>query len=212
MTTTRTGAHDTTHPAARQGRPRGRTLRLLAPLVALGLLTACSAADDTPATPAPSTPAPSTPVPATEPAPDAAGAPATVTTATGSLGTFLTDGDGRTLYLFTPDSPGVSTCTGACLQAWPALVTDGTPEAAGMADATLLGTLVRDDGGVQVTYAGWPLYAFAGDTVAGDVNGQGVEGVWFLVAPDGTMLGAATPDAPASSGSGTAPARDDYGY
>jgi len=210
MTTTPTGADRTTDPAARQDRPRGRTLRLLAPLVALGLLAACSAADDTPATPAPSTPAP-----ATEPAPDApdaAGAPATVTTASGSLGTFLTDGDGRTLYLFTPDSPGVSTCTDACLQAWPALVTDGAPEAAGMADATLLGTLVRDDGGVQVTYAGWPLYAFAGDTVAGDVNGQGVEGVWFLVAPDGTMLDAATPDAPASGGNGTAPARDDYGY
>ena len=50
---------------------------------------------------------------------------------------------------------------------------------------TLLGTLTRDDGTVQVTYNGWPLYHFSGDTAPGDTNGQGLEGVWFLVSPTG---------------------------
>ena len=55
-------------------------------------------------------------------------------------------------------------------------------------DATLLGTITRDDGTTQVTYNGWPLYYFAGDTAAGDTTGQGMEGVWFLVSPTGEAI------------------------
>ena len=69
--------------------------------------------------------------------------------------------------------------------------TDGcSPEAlAGEGvDATLLGTITRDDGSTQVTYNGWPLYYFHEDAAAGDTNGQGLGGVWFLVSPEGEAI------------------------
>ncbi len=141
--------------------------RILAPLAALALLSGCAASED-----------------ATAPAT----AGTTVRTADGELGTFLVDGDGRTLYLFTVDEPGVSNCDEGCLQAWPPLLTAGDPTATGAVDAALLGTLTRDDGTLQVTYAGWPLYLFAADAAPGEVNGQGVNAVWFVVAPDGMMI------------------------
>jgi predicted lipoprotein with Yx(FWY)xxD motif len=55
-------------------------------------------------------------------------------------------------------------------------------------DATLLGTITRDDGSTQVTYNGWPLYYFHEDAAPGDTNGQGVGGVWFLVSPEGEAI------------------------
>ena len=55
-------------------------------------------------------------------------------------------------------------------------------------DATLLGTITRDDGSTQVTYNGWPLYYFHEDAAAGDTNGQGLGGVWFLVSPEGDAI------------------------
>jgi predicted lipoprotein with Yx(FWY)xxD motif len=118
---------------------------------------------------------------------------AVVTTMMGGPGTFLTDADGRTLYLFTNDAPGVSNCTGDCLTAWPALLTDGGPVAGTGVDGALLGTTTRDDGSTQVTYAGWPLYFFAGDAAPGDVEGQGVNDVWFVVSPAGDII-APTPN------------------
>jgi predicted lipoprotein with Yx(FWY)xxD motif len=133
-----------------------------------------------------------------------------------TFGPILTDGSGMTLYLFTADSPGVSTCVDGCLATWPPLLTDGEPSAQGTADATLLGTLTRDDGSVQVTYDGWPLYFFAADMAPGDVAGQGVNDVWFVIAPDGTAI-EDDPDDDADAadegGMGGAPASDGaYGY
>jgi len=107
-------------------------------------------------------------------------------------GPRLVDGEGNTLYLFTEDEPGVSTCEGGCLAAWPAVLTDADPIALEGVDAALLGTLERADGGTQVTYAGWPLYRYAADAAPGDATGQGVGGVWFVVAPDGTGIDAPT--------------------
>jgi predicted lipoprotein with Yx(FWY)xxD motif len=112
----------------------------------------------------------------------------TVTSTDGALGTFLTDGDGRTLYLFTRDAPGVSRCDADCLAVWPPLLADGGPAADGAVDPELLGTLLRDDGSVQVTYAGWPLYVFVADASPGDTAGQGVDDVWFVVSPEGVPV------------------------
>jgi predicted lipoprotein with Yx(FWY)xxD motif len=103
-------------------------------------------------------------------------------------GKFLTDADGMSLYLFEADSPNTSTCYDACAEAWPPLLTDGTPTTGGEIDAAKLGTAERRDGGSQVTYNGWPLYYFVKDQAPGDINGQDVEGFgaeWYLVAPDG---------------------------
>jgi predicted lipoprotein with Yx(FWY)xxD motif len=135
-----------------------------------------------------------------------------------TFGPILTDGSGMTLYLFTADSPGVSTCVDGCLAAWPPLLTDGEPVARGDADAGLLGTLTRDDGTMQVTYGGWPLYFFAADMAAGEVAGQGVNGTWFVVAPDGSAVEDGPGDESDSadtSGMEGSPAADDssgYGY
>lgn len=91
-----------------------------------------------------------------------------------------------TLYLFTQDSPGTSVCTDECLENWPPL--EGEPTAGGDAGEDLLGSTERDDGTVQATYADWPLYYFIQDSDPGDVVGQGVEEVWYVLAPDSEMI------------------------
>ena len=90
-------------------------------------------------------------------------------------GTALVDGTGRALYLFEADTGTTSTCTGACAQVWPPLLTPGqAPVTTGAAQASLVGTSPRADGTRQVTYDGHPLYYFAGDKAPGDVKGQGI--------------------------------------
>lgn len=124
------------------------------------------------------------PPPTTEPA----AAPATVSTATGDLGTYLVGPDGRTLYLFEQDGGTKSTCYGACATAWPPLLTTDAAKAAGEAKAGLLGTTTRDDGTAAVTYAGHPLYYYAGDTEPGDTTGQGSRDAWYVLAPSGEAI------------------------
>ncbi len=108
----------------------------------------------------------------------------------GTFGQALVDAEGRSLYLFTNDTQnsGTSSCTGDCLVEWPPLFTDGEPVAGEGVDAAMLGTITLPDGTSQVTYNGWPLYYFHEDTAAGDTNGQGLGGVWFLVTPAGEMI------------------------
>ncbi len=110
-----------------------------------------------------------------------------VAVADSSLGSILVDGNGNTLYLFTPDDQGDSVCYDQCEAAWPPLV--GEFAAGSGIDATLLGTATRTDGTDQVTYNGWPLYYFANDTAPGDVNGQGVNDVWYVLSPEGLGIG-----------------------
>jgi len=117
-----------------------------------------------------------------------AGGPATVALATGDLGEFLVDSSGRTLYLFTPDSAGGSTCVDACAEAWPPLVTDGDPMAGDGTDATLLSTIKRSDGTEQVAYNGHPLYLYAEDRAVGDTTGQGNGSVWYVVNRAGSAI------------------------
>ncbi len=110
------------------------------------------------------------------------------------LGAFLVDAEGMTLYIFLNDEPGKSNCYDACAQNWPPLLSDGAPIAGEGVDAALLGTAERSDGGVQVTYNGWPLYYFAADTAAGDTNGQGIKNVWYVISPDGEAVTAKAGD------------------
>ena len=92
--------------------------------------------------------------------------PATVASKTGSLGTYLTDGSGKSVYVYTPDTSSTSTCYGQCVAEWPALLTTGAATAGAGADASMLGTTKRTDGTTQVTYNSHPLYYFAGDKAA----------------------------------------------
>lgn len=108
--------------------------------------------------------------------------------AASDLGEILVDGDEMTLYLFTEDPPGESVCFDDCLTAWPPLLVDGEPSVGEGVDEALVGTLERDDGSTQVTYDDAPLYLWASDEQPGDVTGQDVQGVWFVVSPDGRAI------------------------
>lgn len=116
---------------------------------------------------------------------------AQVRTADNQLGTILVDGTGRTLYRFTRDTGDVSTCEATCAGKWPPLGTSGAPTAGGQARSGLLDTTRRRGGWTEVTYAGHPLYRYAGDAAAGDTDGEGLEafgGLWYVVAPSGTTI------------------------
>ena len=104
-------------------------------------------------------------------------------------GAVLVAANGMTLYRYTPDSKGVSTCSGACAKFWPPLLASAgaKPTAGTGASSSLLGTIKRGKG-AQVTYAGFPLYFYAGDKKAGDVAGQGVEGTWYVVSAKGALV------------------------
>jgi predicted lipoprotein with Yx(FWY)xxD motif len=129
-----------------------------------------------------------TEAPATE-APTASAAGTTVNLgSTEKLGSFLVDDQGMTLYLFTKDTPNTSNCYDKCATAWPPLLTTDEPVAGEGVDASLLGTTTRTDGTVQVTYNGWPLYYYEKDKAPGDVVGQDVGGVWFVVSATGEQV------------------------
>jgi predicted lipoprotein with Yx(FWY)xxD motif len=121
-----------------------------------------------------------TTTPATEPMAEG------VHTAETDLGSVLVDAEGFTLYVFTNDTEGTSTCYDDCAANWPAVPGD-TAIGADL-DANLFGTSPRDDGTEQMTVNGMPLYRFTPDEAPGDVNGQGVGGVWFVVGADGNMI------------------------
>ena len=107
------------------------------------------------------------------------------------LGQTLVDGQGRTLYLFEADKPGMSNCTGACTSAWPPYVSNGTPHAGTGVTGALLGTSIRGDGAAQVTYHGHPLYYYAGDSRPGDATGQGLDAFgakWYVLASSGNKI------------------------
>jgi predicted lipoprotein with Yx(FWY)xxD motif len=124
---------------------------------------------------------------------------ATVKTASTADGTVLVNQHGKSLYMFGKDRRGKSSCSGACAQNWPPLLTTSMPKAGSGVSASKLRTVKRSDGKTQVVYAGHPLYTFIADQAAGDVNGQGINafgGIWTLLMPSGSKvsgMGAGTP-------------------
>ncbi len=108
-------------------------------------------------------------------------------------GRYLSDREGHSLYVFEKDQPGseVSQCTEACANAWPPFTTRDAPTACEGVDGAKLGTIEREKGIRQVTYAGWPLYYFNGDKQPGDALGQAVMhlgGEWYLLSPAGETI------------------------
>lgn len=115
-------------------------------------------------------------------------AEATVAVEDSDLGEIVVDNEGRTLYVFLVDEGTESTCYDDCEATWPPLTVEGDPAAGEGVDASLLGTTERDDGSIQVTLDGHPLYYFASDETADDMNGQGVGDVWYVVSPEGGAI------------------------
>ena len=164
------------------------------------LLTACSGGSGG-ATSAPPTAGSSRPAAPAAPAATSSGSgldAALRATTNSSIGAIVVDGAGRTLYRFDKDSasPPASNCEGACANLWPPVLV-GTQISLTGVNRALLGTIKRADGTVQLTLRGWPLYRYAGDPAPGDVNGEGIGGVWFAVRPTGAKA------LPASSTSST---------
>jgi predicted lipoprotein with Yx(FWY)xxD motif len=109
-------------------------------------------------------------------------------TASTAIGTYVADGQGRTLYRFDKDraKPSKSNCNGDCSATWPPLLvkSPGQIYPSGI-NPKLVGYVERADGTCQVTIDGWPVYLFAKDTEPGELNGQGVGGTWFAISPTG---------------------------
>lgn len=104
--------------------------------------------------------------------------------ANASVGTYLIGYNGMTLYTYSPDTAGVSTCTGSCAVNWPPYTVTSTANLVAESPVSgTIATLTRADGSTQVTYNGHPLYFYVGDKADGDTNGQGVGGVWFAAKP-----------------------------
>jgi predicted lipoprotein with Yx(FWY)xxD motif len=173
-----------------------RQLRLLALFCAALLLLV-----------APGIAAAATPVAAQQSGDSAAGA--TVNVGDSSLGQILVDAKGMTLYMFDKDEPGKSNCDAACLRRWPPLLAEGGAQPVGGAGVSAtLGTIQRDDGTAQITANNMPLYYWFEDKQPGDVLGQAVGDVWWVLAPDGTPVhtAAAAGDTGQASGTGGATA------
>lgn len=153
--------------------------------IAMLALTACGTSSTTSGSgPYGEAPATSTPVQTSA----AAGA-VDLGVAGSPLGQIVVDGQKMTAYYFTKDTPGSgkSACSGKCLQAWPPITTaSDTPRLDGV--TAKVGTITLADGSRQVTVNGRPIYLFVKDTKPGDVLGQGVNKVWYVLAPDGTMI------------------------
>lgn len=113
-----------------------------------------------------------------------------------SLGSILTDGNGKTLYLFTRDTPNTSVCYDRCATAWPPLLVGSGVTVALDGIGGTVGSTMRRDGNLQVTYNEKPLYYYITDKNPGDTTGQGVGGVWFVINP--TAASSASPATPAA--------------
>ena len=141
------------------------------------------------------TTSPTSAAPATSaPAESSTSAPASMSAAELSVaeskaGQIVVAGQGLSVYYFTKDTKdsGTSACTGDCLVAWPPVTsTTATPTVNGVTGK--VGTIPTADGKMQITINGMPIYYSAKDKAAGDITGQGVNGVWYLVAPSGEMI------------------------
>jgi predicted lipoprotein with Yx(FWY)xxD motif len=148
-------------------------------------LAACGSSSSTATAPPP----PASTAPAADTGSGAgAGGSGSLSTTTSSLGKIVVDGTGMTVYVYDMDTKGTtaSACTGACLSLWPPVEVTGTPQVSGVSGT--VATITAPDGGKQLTIDGWPIYTYASDKAAGDVNGQGVGGVWWAVSPDGSKI------------------------
>jgi predicted lipoprotein with Yx(FWY)xxD motif len=153
----------------------------------------------------------------------ASSAPASVAAAGGSAETLavtstskgmVLTANGRAVYTYDPDTATSSMCTGACATAWPPV--EGTGTAGTGATAADITTITRPDGSKQLAYNGHPIYFFSGDTAAGQVNGNGVDGTWHVITTAASGgAGAVTstsPSAPAPSSSSSSKASGGGGY
>jgi predicted lipoprotein with Yx(FWY)xxD motif len=116
---------------------------------------------------------------------------ATVSLRKTSLGMILVNARGHTLYLFAKDRNAKSACTGSCTRFWPPLLSRGKSTAGPGVKRSLLGTMRRSNGSLQVTYNKHPLYTYVVDKRAGKTNGEGNSlfgAKWWAVSTKGRAV------------------------
>ena len=155
-----------------------RGLRLLLPVILLGLaavLTACNNQNSTTLSATPTT-----------------NASLTLTLQKSPVGSILATGGGNTLYDFVPDTPSHSACVNdGCVFQWPPLIKSGPIRLGPGLNPSLVGTLRRPDGSTQISYGGHPLYTYNLDVTPGMVTGQAIDqdgGLWFVINGKGQQL------------------------
>ena len=99
-----------------------------------------------------------------------------------AVGQYLADSNGMTLYRFTRDEKNISHCMEGCADNWPPFHIDPAAAVEGCESGDFA-AITREDGREQTTYKGIPLYQFINDKYPGDIFGQGIGGVWFIVTP-----------------------------
>jgi predicted lipoprotein with Yx(FWY)xxD motif len=111
----------------------------------------------------------------------------TITVRNSEFGRMLFDRNKQAIYIFENDRRNRTVCYGECAEAWPPVYTKGKPRAGKGVRQSLLGTVKRRDGRLQVTYAGKPLY-FYDHEGPGEVRCHNVDlngGFWWVLGPDG---------------------------
>lgn len=108
-------------------------------------------------------------------------------TANSQFGSILTDENGKTLYFFSNDTKGNSTCSGNCLATWPVYYSSEASTDVKI-DKSLLGEITREDGSKQSTFKSWPLYYYAGDSQSGQAKGDAVNKIWYVAKPDYLLM------------------------
>ena len=114
-----------------------------------------------------------------------------LTIADSDYGRILADGRRRALYLFTADRGASSNCSGDCATAWPPYIVKRKPIAGRGVKRGRIGTTRRDDGKLQATYAGHPVYFYEGDDEPGEVLCQAVNefgGFWYVLRGSGKAV------------------------
>jgi len=139
---------------------------------------------------------------------------------------YVTDSSGRAVYIYTKDPANKSVCTGSCATQWPPVVLPASlaqafqqqysnsmslPQLAGFINApgitsNKLGVTPRADGSLQLSFNNWPLYYYYLDSNPGDIKGQTVNGIWYLIGPDGNPI--ITPIIPQYQPNPTTPAQN----
>ncbi len=168
-----------------------RTLGVLVAATTLALTAACGGDDDA-----------DTSAPPTSEAASAganAGDAVAARSAESDLGEILVGEGGLTLYGFTNDTDGTSTCSGTCAEAWPPVLVGADWTVGPGLDSGVFSTIRREDGSEQLVAGQWPLYYYSGDSAPGDVTGQASGDVWYVVGIDAALIEGAAPTADAAA-------------
>ena len=157
-------------------------------LIVAATFWGCARTEKTADTVAATSGVPDTAASTTAPAATPSASASIKTSSTPSIGRYLTDADGRSLYVFLKDQKNVSTCVDACAAAWPPFAASSATSSDSAVKASMVGTITRTDGRSQSTYNGMPVYYYEDDKKPGDITGQGKNefgGLWYVVSPSG---------------------------